>query len=468
MDIITYSKVAKVSNEVDAMNVKTVMLYDGDTDGYYNLLNGNTIEYKAATSSAPFRCKKIEVEKWMKKISFYILSVLPASSSIFVAFSDANDAYISKNTNATGSQTLVIPANAKFIYFSFFGTSYCNQYSIIPYTDLSRITGADAVKTQGDTDGYYNLKNGSTIEIKPATFSAPFKCLKIEVEPWMKKINYNIISTLPSSAAIFVAFTNQNDEYISKNVNEVGEKTILIPTNAKYIYFSFFGTDYCGSYNIIPDMSIITTVNPYFGKKAVAFGTSLTYRSKTTGGFLQYLPVFSGLSFDNQGVGSSRIYGSATDSILHKIQAYTNYDDKDICLIEGFVNDWFNSCPLGEYTDDDDTTVCGCLRTAIKYVKLQNEKIKIFVILDHCGRQYGETDLSPDVVVNNFTQYQYYEECRRVCESMAIPVICQYKDSDISELTSSYYRDYIHLNNTKGAERSARTIWAVMKTYDPN
>lgn len=462
MDVILYSKIAKVQKEVDGIVYVPVKYTDGDTDGFYNLKNGTTIEYRSASVSNPFRCMKMQVEEWMYRIKFNIVATV-VSSSIFVAFSDSNDDYISKNKNAVGEQTLYIPSNAKYIYFSFFGDAYCSGYEIEEKPDARHLTGDDIAKLDGDTNGYYNLKNGNTIEYKT---SNDFKCSKLLVEKWMKKIVFTIVSTMPAGSAIFVAFSDVEDNYISKNVNATGTQIINIPQNAKYIYLSFYGLTYCGSYYFVADIPFESANNPYNGKKAAAFGTSLTYRAMTRGGFLQYLPGFSGMTFDNQGVGSSKIYGSAEGSILNKVLNYGNFADKDICLIEGFVNDWYQSSPLGTYTDDTTASVCGCLRTAIQHIKTQKESIKIFVILDHYGTNDDGEDLSPSAVVNGLTQYVFYEECRKVCESMGIPVICLYKNSDISDLTPAYFADYIH-PNAKGAERSARAIWDYMKTYDP-
>lgn len=209
-----------------------------------------------------------------------------------------------------------------------------------------------------------------------------------------------------------------------------------------------------------------TESNPYDGLRGVAFGTSLTYRSQTTGGYLQYLPNISGINFDNQGVGSSKIYGGASSSILNKLLTYEAYADKEVVLIEGLVNDWYNESPLGEYTDTTTDTVCGCLYQAINHVLTENPNANLFIVFDHYGKGGSSASCASTEVRGGFTQYQYYEECAKVCELLSVPVIKQYATSGISQYTPNYLIDDIHCN-AAGALRSANSIWDVMKRHTP-
>lgn len=205
--------------------------------------------------------------------------------------------------------------------------------------------------------------------------------------------------------------------------------------------------------------------NLYNGLNGVAFGTSLTYRSQTTGGYLNYLPQMSGITFDNQGIGSGKI---KTD-ILTAIRNYTGYANKRVAIIEGFVNDFgYNANSLGVYTDNTDSTVCGCVRLAINYILSQNANITVFLVLDHYGRDYGGTD-SSSTSTNSAgkTQYEWWEEISKVAESLGVPVIPLYKISGISENTPQYLADNIHPTSL-GAQQTANAIWEVMKNIYPN
>ena len=218
--------------------------------------------------------------------------------------------------------------------------------------------------------------------------------------------------------------------------------------------------------NIVSKMNNDVSYDSLLG---VAFGTSLTYRSSTTGGYLQYLPGLSGITFDNQGVGSSVILGGSNNlNMLSKIKSYSLFSSKQVCLVEGFVNDWYEDKDLGTYTDTSETTVCGCVRSALEYILSQNNRISLFLVLDPYGRNYGGTNCESSAKNgSDLTQYVFYEEISKVAKSMGVPVIKEYEGSRISENTPQYFLDNIH-HNALGARQSAYYIWSVMKQYYPS
>lgn len=204
--------------------------------------------------------------------------------------------------------------------------------------------------------------------------------------------------------------------------------------------------------------------NRYSGLAGVAFGTSLTYRAQTTYGYLQYLPDLSGVTFDNQGIGSSTILGN----MLTAIKNYTGYAGKRVAILEGFVNDWYTNKDLGTYEDTGETTVCGCVRSAINYMLSQNANLTIFLVLDPYGRNYGGVNCATTATNGaGLTQKEYYDEIAKVGESLGIPVIKEYAISQISENTPQYIVDNIH-PTALGARQSANAIWSQMKQHYPN
>lgn len=259
-------------------------------------------------------------------------------------------------------------------------------------------------------------------------------------------------------------------------------KKVTIPSGVAYARFMFtvaqidnfevwsLSEDY---YSLKPEFmpyeDNTDTDNPWDGMNGVAFGTSITYRAQTTGGYLQFLPTLSGITFDNQGVGSSAIFNPSNPSLdmLKVIKEYTGYANKDVVIIEGFVNDWYGQKTLGTYTDSTEESACGCLRSAINYVYSQNAKVTMFVIFDHYGRNYNSVDESSTAVRGGKTQYEYYEEMAKVCASLGIKTIKLYEMAEFSQLTPQYFLDDIHPNGL-GAEHEANKIWSVMKTYAPN
>ena len=225
----------------------------------------------------------------------------------------------------------------------------------------------------------------------------------------------------------------------------------------------------------IPYRSLIG-INPFEGLTGIAFGTSLTARAYedhkyqyNTYGYLTYLRQYSGMTIDNQGVGDSTILEAAgKQRMLPVITEYAGYADKDVCILEGFVNDWgANSDKLGTWEDTGTTTVCGCVRYAINYIMSQNANITLFLILDHYGKDSGGVDNSSTAEENGLTQFEFYNEIAKVAESLGVPVIYEYKESQISENTPQYLSDNIHCNNL-GAKQSGTFIWNKMRAYNPN
>lgn len=204
------------------------------------------------------------------------------------------------------------------------------------------------------------------------------------------------------------------------------------------------------------------------GLSGVAFGTSLTYRKATGNGYLIQLEPLSGIEFDNQGVGSSTILGDggSLDMLAH-IKAYSSYGSKKVCLLEGFVNDWYYNKTLGTWDDEGETTVCGCVRSALNFILSQNANLSVFLILDHYGQLYSSLDCSSTATnAGGLTQYQYYEEIAKVANSLGIPVIKEYEISQISENAPQFLADNIHCN-VLGATQSGNAIWSQMRQHYP-
>lgn len=210
------------------------------------------------------------------------------------------------------------------------------------------------------------------------------------------------------------------------------------------------------------------TDNNYSGMKGVAFGTSLTYRAETTGGYLQYLPQLMKCEIENQGVGSSFFYYNVQNeyNILYNIKNYTKFDEKDFVIIEGCVNDWQHEKELGTYKDQTEDSVCGCLYNMFKHIYIENPNIMIFVVLDHYGRKYGSQDLSPSSIRGEYTQYEYYEEVFKCCEYNGIPCLKEYAKSYFGGFGEQYLMDYIHCNDL-GARQSANTIFSFINSFLP-
>jgi len=208
------------------------------------------------------------------------------------------------------------------------------------------------------------------------------------------------------------------------------------------------------------------TANPYLGMSCVAFGTSLTYRDL---GYRPYLATDLGITIDNQGVGSAfwLTWQQDNSNILYNVQNYAGFADKDLCIIEGCTNDFGGNRTLGTYKDTGTNTVCGCLYNMISHVYTEKPGIQIFVILDHFGRIYGSSDSSPAKVnTDDKTQYDYYEECAKLCAFYGIPCIKTYEFCNVGPFGTEYLYDNIHLN-ALGGQQVAQAIAKAMLCYKP-
>lgn len=311
--------------------------------------------------------------------------------------------------------------------------------------------------------GYYNASN---------TWVTSYDFGQTDYIPVKQNVQY--ISSLLSTAVLWF---DTNKVFLTSTPSSGYKGWITPPTGAAFVKFmirtsehtSFFvHSDESDSVQVPLSMIPYGLYNQYAGKKAVAFGTSLTYRAKSSGGYLEYLPEMAQMTVDNQGLGNSTIleHQSHTD-MMGVITGYTGYADKDVVLIEGFVNDWYdNSDKLGTWKDEGvitSTTVCGRIRYAINYILTQNPHTTLIMILDPYGQSYnGSAGCASTVVKSGYTQMEYYDEIAKLAASLGIPTIKGYATSGMNELVSDYYIDIIH-PSPLGAKQFANVIWSAMK-----
>lgn len=324
-----------------------------------------------------------------------------------------------------------------------------NNNTVYDITESNSVVGNSYPSpSNGITDIFTSGYSIRSVELKQGD--------KVHVSAKATGINYwgyFINGTTLAAVQITQDYTAPADGYLFTfhYSGDTGKKVTVTPADS-------FAVDWTQLRNI-PDSD-----NPYVGLNGVAFGTSITYRAISSYGYLQYLPNLAEMTFDNQGIGSSTILGN----MLTAIKAYTNYSNKNVCILEGFVNDWYQGLTLGTYEDTTETTVCGCVRSALDYMLSQNANMTIFLVLDHYGKLYGGVDCrSTAENSNGVTQYEFYEEIAKVAQSLAIPVIKLYADSQIGQNTPQYLNDNIH-PTALGAKQDAYTIWAGMKQHYPN
>lgn len=237
------------------------------------------------------------------------------------------------------------------------------------------------------------------------------------------------------------------------------------------------------------DIETLDLTNVWEGKKWVAFGTSITdnysqnsyitqgdHAGEHTGKYVPYLLTMSKLSSDdfvNRGISG----GSINGHILYYIRYYTSDEaNADLITIEGAVNDFANSVPLGQVGDTvpythtllpdgtSEGTFAGACYQAFT-TALTNAPNAVVVLLtettgkDHVGyanyNQLRKNSL-------NLTQWDYIDMTIKVARFVGIPVIMCGQNSMINAQNPQYIADHIH-HTYLGGYQYARTIWEKLK-----
>lgn len=146
---------------------------------------------------------------------------------------------------------------------------------------------------------------------------------------------------------------------------------VVVPDGAAYMYVGSWNFDsrkvdigrLIVKANCLPDYA----VNHYTGIKWAVFGDSLTEknaRSKTS--YYDYVREELGVEIVNYGRSGSG-YGKTRESGRAFYQRMLGVDPAsfDVLTIFGSGNDKSSELPIGEITDNGDTTLCGCINTTI-------------------------------------------------------------------------------------------------------
>ena len=220
------------------------------------------------------------------------------------------------------------------------------------------------------------------------------------------------------------------------------------------------------------------------GKNWYSFGTSMSDTSfempyelgGVTGKYPPYLVSLSGLVHHNYAIGGSRISKSATADRNTAVQQIMNTDisNADIITLDGLVNDFAESTPIGEFGDTTDETIMGALYQFVSYA-MEHSEATIVLLTDTSGKVWT----TPQGTVHP-TQYiptkkngvgLYQSDYRKAMMDFAewfgcICIDCGSK-SNINYLHPEYLQDQLH-HSEKGGEQFANTIWSELKNIQPN
>lgn len=230
-------------------------------------------------------------------------------------------------------------------------------------------------------------------------------------------------------------------------------------------------------------------VDQWTDKKWVAFGTSITdnysqnsyitqgeHAGEHTGKYVPYLLDMSKLSssaFVNHGISG----GSINGHILYYIRYYTSdMANADLITIEGAVNDFAASVPLGQvgdtvpYTNNllpdstADGTFAGACYQAFTTALTNAPNAVVVLLTETTGKNHvGYADYG-QLRKNDLGLYQddYIKMTMDVAEFVGIPVINCGRDSMINVQNPQYIADHIH-HTYLGGYQYATVIWDKLK-----
>lgn len=212
--------------------------------------------------------------------------------------------------------------------------------------------------------------------------------------------------------------------------------------------------------------------NPWYGKKWVAVGTSLT--SEEEGKFVAPLAQRSGMEVTNLGVPG----GTANKEVLEAVKNSDALAKADLVTIEFGVNDWFAGIPLGIITDTkpyvsteegESGSFAGACYQIFKTVQEKAPNALVVFITQPTGRNCMETGDSCLREKPNFAglyQINYIDTAMAVARYMGIPIIDAGSRSMINQEHAQYLADQIH-HTELGGKQYARTIWMELKDMLP-
>lgn len=231
-------------------------------------------------------------------------------------------------------------------------------------------------------------------------------------------------------------------------------------------------------------------VNVWKGKRWYCLGTSLT--NLTLGKYVPYLTEkLKVKEVNNRGVSGGKISGHICYyADYYSTREIANYD---LVTIEGGVNDWNESVPLGEvgdttpYASDEDTsavgnylrntlnggengTFAGACYCALHPILVNCPNATVVVITDHTGRYIEETGGNCARETTNsldLIQKDYTDMLIAVAKYMGVKVIEAGSKSEINQEHPQYFADHIHPSEL-GGKQFAQTIFDELKFIKPN
>ena len=382
--------------------------------------------------------------------------------------------------------------------------SYDNNVLALKYNELIERLEKNAVfdkyiypynKTANEI-GYYYDKDGTKTQLE----SSEAWCITSLI-PLNNRYTYrysglspihetNYKSTVPS---IYIG--SDGKTIVGKfTLSTGGVFDMTIPSNAAYVSFSLMTDDDADNFKLEGELAREKT--KWEGLHWIGFGTSISDNTckmpygesgEVTGKYPSYLEALSGLIYHNYAKGGSTIgdmkntnADGSHPTVIEKIDEAISdgsIQNADLITIEGFVNDWAHSLPIGDITDisdesNNDSTLYMAMHTAVTKIIAANPTARIAFISDSTGKDYYSGskhvgNCTYNEIKSTGTQRDYIDAMRKFCEYVGILFIDAGQISEINSLHPQYIGDHIH-HTYIGGEQFANAIWSILKNVTPN
>lgn len=179
---------------------------------------------------------------------------------------------------------------------------------------------------------------------------------------------------------------------------------------------------------------------PLKGKKWTCIGDSLTEANvRTTMHYHDYIAELTGINVVNHGHSGAGYYARSFDyAFMNEVQRIPT--DSDVITIFGSINDIFSGeRPIGNITDTDTSTLCGCINITIDnlYARIPVAYLGI-VTPTPCWYQADGSvdDWTPSNPGNDLETYS--EALIGICRRRSIPCLDLYHESNLRPQIASF------------------------------
>lgn len=270
--------------------------------------------------------------------------------------------------------------------------------------------------------------------------------------------------------------------YFDSSKNKIGGEykyeKLTTPAGCKYIRISVYNANEFNNLkllkgNKLKPVSISRTPTIFENKKWTVIGDSWTEKNyRTSLNYHDYIANELGFNVVNLGIGGTG-YKNRDSEASNDKAFYQRIDqipvDTDIVTILGGVNDCLfqSNTPIGEITDNTNSTLCGCVNLTIDRIYKRLPCARLGVITPGASSHFNP-------IVSNNKMQLFTDKIIEICRSRGIPYLDLYRSSGlrpwVAEVNKEMFScgdspngDGLH-PNSKGHYILARKIKEFVKT----